>query len=183
MASGEQTSAAWTSCGSALRLPTWASRTCRCPKSHVRLVQAISPNIQALDDAPEGEILSMDQGKAIEMMKPGDMVMCRINAELIRCAYSLIRRGIRPLVKGRDIGEGLLSLLDKLSKDVDPDHEMSSLRTALSAYRYEQETKLLALGEKAESRILALADKCDCLLEFLSNATTLAEVRRNIETL
>jgi DNA helicase-2/ATP-dependent DNA helicase PcrA len=158
--------------------------TRRCPKSHVALAKAISPEIQALDDAPEGVILSLPYAKAVEEMKVGDLVLCRVNAELIQCAYALIKRRIRPLVKGRDIGEGLLSLLDKLAKDVDPDHEMESLQQALSAYRYEQEDKLMAAyGDKAESRILALQDKCGCLIEFLANAKTIAEMRTNIESL
>lgn len=90
--------------------------TLRCPKLHVQLAQTLFPNIQALDDAPLGEIFSMAPDKATEMMEPGDMVICRVNKALIHTAYALIKRGIRPLIKGRDLGKGLIVLIEKLEK-------------------------------------------------------------------
>jgi len=157
--------------------------TYRCPKSHVVLAQSISPDIRALDDAPEGVIEEMLYKKAVGVMQPGDMVMCRVNAPLIGCAYSLIKRGIRPLLKGRDIGAGLVALLDKLMKDVDPQREMASLNEALNQYAYNEQTKLLALGDKAKGRVSALNDKCDCLREFIANSKSIVEMRGRITTL
>jgi DNA helicase-2/ATP-dependent DNA helicase PcrA len=90
--------------------------TQRCPKLHVKLAQAIDPNIHALEDAPLGEIITTTHDKGIAMLKPGDMAICRVNAPLVSVAYSLIRRGIRPLVKGRDIGKGLKALIAVLEE-------------------------------------------------------------------
>jgi DNA helicase-2/ATP-dependent DNA helicase PcrA len=157
--------------------------TYRCPKSHVRLAQAISPDIRALDDAPEGVIDTMTPKQAIKEMKPGDMVMCRVNAALIQCAYGLIKRGIRPILKGRDLGAGLLALIEKLEKSVDPKREMASLSEALNQYSYAEQTKLLALGDKAKGRVAALADKCDCLREFIANSKSIGEMQVRISTL
>jgi hypothetical protein len=157
--------------------------TYRCPKSHVRLAQAISPDIRALDDAPEGVIEEMLPKEAFKEMKPGDMVMCRVNAKLIECAYALIKRGIRPLLKGRDLGTGLLQLIDKLEKDVDPKREMASLSEALNQYSYAEQVKLLALGDKAKGRVAALVDKCDCLREFIANSKSIAEMHTRISTI
>jgi hypothetical protein len=156
--------------------------TRRCPKSHVRLAQAIDPNIRALDDAPEGEILNVSYGQAVEMMQPGDLVLCRVNAELIKTAYALIRRGVRPLIKGRDLGAGLLSLLDKLAKNA---ADVRALTEALTKYRIEEEDKIYeSLGEdKGAAKIMQLNDKCDCLFEFISGAKTVIEIRGRIESL
>jgi superfamily I DNA/RNA helicase len=159
--------------------------TYRCPKSHVVLAQAISPDIRALDDAPEGVIEEMEYKKAVDAMQPGDMVMCRVNAKLIECAYGLIKRNIRPLLKGRDIGAGLLALVDKLEKSALKlqGNEMSNLLAVLNQYRFDEQTKLLALGDKAKGRVAALSDKCDCLCEFIANSKTIKDMRYRIETL
>lgn len=163
--------------------------TRRCPKSHVMLAQTLYPeHIRALDDAPMGEILQVHEDAAIEMMQPGDMVVCRVNAKLIPTAYALIRRGIRPVVKGRDIGEGLISLLDRLEEmmEVHPgagSETMWALGECLSIYCHEKEQELLPLGDKAEGRIAALRDKCDCMQQFINGAKSIPEIRQQIESL
>lgn len=167
--------------------------TRRCPKAHVAMAQNLFPDIQALPDAPEGEIFSMTRDAATNEMKPNDLVICRVNKELISTAYALIRRGVRPSVKGRDIGKGLLQLIATLEKDCAPstpdpndperESEMHQLRGALSRYRFEQESKLSVLGAKAEGRIASLQDKCDCLLEFIANSKTVEEMVAQIESI
>src|SRR6185369_272445 len=138
--------------------------TRRCPKSHVKLAQGLFHDIQALPDAPEGDIIETSYPAAVDAMRVGDMVVCRVNQGLVKCAYDLIRRGIRPAIKGRDIGQGLLSLVDTLEKTMPVcpgPTEMDKARQALSVYRAEHMKKLLALGDKAAGRIASLTDKCD----------------------
>lgn len=154
--------------------------TRRCPKSHVRLARALSPNIQALDDAPEGVVMSVREDDAIAMMEPGDMVICRINAPLIHAAYELIKRGVRPVIKGRDIGKGLTDLAIKLKgqcedagewpEDGGGRDQMRVLRAALRNYHANESARLATIGEKAQGRIAALDDKCSCMLEFIAGA-------------
>jgi superfamily I DNA/RNA helicase len=160
--------------------------TRRCPKLHVQMAQSLFPDIRALDDAPIGEILQMPRDKAVQEMKPGDLVICRVNAALIPTAYDLIRRGIRPIVKGRDIGKGLIQLIDTLMKAVEVipgSDDMVKIREALFIYRYEHESKLILLGDKAQGRLEALHDKCDCLIEFIRNAKSITEMRTQVEKL
>lgn len=175
--------------------------TRRCPKIHVQMAQYLFPNIQALDDAPLGEVSSVKQDKAIESMKIGDLVLCRINKELIKAAYKLIKRGVRPSIKGRDIGKGLLGLLDTLVNQATektqkqfyggaPGTAMGPgaittqmLAAQLDSYRFDQESKLIPLGDKAAGRIETLHEKCDCVSEFISNSLTIEEIRQSIATL
>jgi len=167
--------------------------TRRCPKSHVRLAQNLFPDIQALPDAPEGEILSVKKEKAVDMMTPGDLVICRVNAELIGVAYALIRRKIRPIIKGKDIGKGLRTLIDKLEERAVqrldaaaraqyPD-ELAIIREELGIYGREEAERLLKLEEKGEGRVQNLMDKCACMMEFITNAKTVQQIRENLEEL
>jgi len=159
--------------------------TRRCPKLHVELAKNLYPEIQALDDAPVGEILQMSHDKAIAEMRAGDMAICRINKELITTAYALIRRKVRPQVKGRDIGKGLLQFITTLLKigEVIPGPEMVKITEALNIYRNEKLAELAPLGDRAEGRIQAVNDKCDCMLEFITNSQSVAEIQNQIETL
>ena len=160
--------------------------TRRCSKSNVRLAQGLFPEIQSLPDAPEGDVLETSYDAAVTAMRIGDMVICRVNQGLVKCAYDLIRRGIRPAIKGRDIGTGLLSLTDVIEKTMPTcpgPTEMDKARQALSVYRAEQMRKLTAIGDKAAGRITSLTEKCDCLGEFIAEVQTLKQLRDAIERL
>ena len=61
--------------------------TRRCPKLHVELANRIVPQIRAMDDAPMGKVTVMTKAAAVSAMKPGDMVLCRVNAELLMVDY------------------------------------------------------------------------------------------------
>lgn len=167
--------------------------TRRCPKSHVRLAANLFPDISALPDAPEGEIIETDRDSATAMMKVGDMVLCRINKELIRTAYSLIRRGVRPAIKGRDLGKSLLAFIDDLKTVMDKElidqpsvgseREITRFSRALNTYAVEQMEKLQELGDKAAGRMAALQDKFDCMSEFIANSSTISEIGSRIRQL
>ncbi len=170
--------------------------TRRCPKLHVMMAQQLYPEIVALDDAPLGEILTVGADEAHNHMALGDLVLCRVNKELIGCAYKLIRRGLRPLIKGRDFGKGILSFLKTLEEAANKnyggarDHsrvnnpeEMKYLTQALKDYHREELDKLLPLGEKAEGRIEQLGDKCACMGEMIANSASASELRDRITKL
>ncbi len=160
--------------------------TRRCPKLHVQLAQMLYPNIRALDDAPLGEILNSSFTDSIASMIPGDLVICRVNAPMISAAYALIRRGIRPVVKGHDFGKGLLSLVDKIEKAsaVCPGMtELERFSNALRIYRRDQENDLLKLGDRGKGALEWLRDKCDCMIEFVQNSSSVVDIRTRIETM
>lgn len=159
-------------------LPLTVTR--RCPKSHVAIAQSIVPQFRALEDAPEGEILTCSETQAIDKMQPGDLVLCRCNAPLIPTAYALLRRGVKAVIRGRDIGKGLIQLIEKLERT---SADLFALAQALRVYKYEELTRLAPLGDKATGRISVLIDKCDCLEEMISGAKSITGLKGNIESL
>ena len=85
----------------------------RCAKNIVKRASNIYPDIEAAPDAIEGEDVSFDTYKP-DMFQGGDMIICRNNAPTIQMAFKLIANRIPVFVKGRDIGRGLITLIDKL---------------------------------------------------------------------
>lgn len=160
----------------AITLPL--SITYRCPASHVRLLQMIVPTIEAAPNAPEGELIyDMPLYKATAEMKSGDMVLCRVNAPLVKVCYSLIRSGKKAVIRGRDIGKGLISLVDKMRAA-----SIVELVQKLEDYRRRELDKLFAKGAR-ESSIMALNDRIDTLEALTDNCRDLTELRARIETI
>jgi DNA helicase-2/ATP-dependent DNA helicase PcrA len=88
-------------------------RTYRCGKAIVRSAQEIVPEIEYGEDQHEGEVIELPIEKLLETVKVGDVIISRINAPLIRYCFQLIRMGIPANIRGRDVGDGLKSLVKK----------------------------------------------------------------------
>lgn len=150
--------------------------TRRCGKKIVEIAQTVVPYIKALDSAGEGSVRYMaeDRGEdgkliprdekalfksATEEVGNGDMVLCRMNAPLISFAYGVLKRGMKCVIKGREIGNGLVAVVkDRLTGDTP-----SEFTESLQGWYKEEEEKLMRLGEKGVNKLAALGDKADCL--------------------
>lgn len=153
------------------------SITYRCPRSHVELAQQLVPHLEAAPWAEPGEIVeNLPRDNAVSIMVDGDLVMCRTNAPLVKLCYQLIRAKKKATIQGRDIGQGLLQLIDKLKpKDLD------NLLEKLEAYRWREMTKLQRMGR--ENSIQSLEDKCECIIALCEDLENLSELRASIENI
>ena len=152
--------------------------TRRCPVSHVNAAKNIVPTLEAMPNAIDGTLDRINRAKMIESVQIGDMIIARRNAPLISVAYELIRKGVSVIVRGRDIGKGLQSLISKFKAD-----SIDDLIDRAEQYREKEIAKLQKKGKKAESAIQSLNDKIDTLIAFTDGKNTIDEVRRSIETL
>jgi hypothetical protein len=151
------------------------SITYRCPKSHVEMAQKLVPHIEAWENAKEGIIEVINNDEFLQKAKEGDMVLCRTNAPLISPALMLIRNGIKAVVLGRDIGKGLLNLIEKIEKR-DKVTALHSLLYNLEDYMYAELSKLLQSGKESKAQYLedqvatirALSDGCNSISELKS---------------
>lgn len=133
----------------------------RCPKSHVRLCADIFPGIEASETATEGEIEFLDPEKLYQVVRPGDLVLCRTTAPLVETCLSLLREGVRAKVRGRDIGANFISILNKLQKNSRFVFEMFS--QFLDDYRQLQAAAIGISDKDAEMKLAALDDKVDTM--------------------
>lgn len=152
------------------------SVTYRNPKNIVSLVNNRFPHIplEAAEWAIEGEIKDVVYGKALVEMEPGDMVLCRNNAPLVRPAFALIRNGVKAVIRGRDIGKGLLSLIRKFEV-----YDVSDLFLKLDEYANKEVTKLLVAKKNTQAQ--ALQDKVDTVYAIADGCQYVFEVERKIE--
>jgi superfamily I DNA/RNA helicase len=156
------------------RYPLTVTR--RCPQSHVRLAQALVPDIEALPEAREGVLEQVDREQVADLADEGDMVICRTNAPLLQVAYAIISRGGKATVRGRNIGDGLTRLVERLKPDT-----IADLAAKLAEYR-ETERKALEAADASQSAILALTDKCECLKVLVARCQSVDDVLRRVDT-
>lgn len=83
----------------------------RCPTTHIELAQKIVPQIRARKDAPEGKVISVKTDEALELVKDGDLVICRSTAPVVAQCIQLIERGVKARVRGRDVAQLLVDLV------------------------------------------------------------------------
>lgn len=156
--------------------------TRRCAKAVVVLAQTLVADFKAFEGNAQGSIDTID-AEAFDRLAlvPGeDAVICRKTAPLVSVCYSLISRDISAKVIGKDIGEGLLALVDRWKVK-----SLTALNDRLEAYKEREIAKLLAA--KKETAADALADKVETLQVLIralpAQTATVADLRAQITTL
>lgn len=159
--------------------------TFRCPKAVVREAQQTVQHIQADDTAPEGKVSQADYAEFLapvnlKTLQASDAILCRKTKPLVELAYNLIKNGVACHVEGRDIGAGLLKLVNRFAKLTDLD----KLRDQLNAYCEQQTAKLIAKGKETQAE--ALIDRVETVKVIMDSqppATTVAELRSRIASM
>lgn len=147
--------------------------TYRCATSIVDFAKQWVPAIEAAPGAVQGVVRNVDQNWKHEDFNGSDLIVCRTSKPLVTLAYQFLRARIPARVMGKDIGEGLKSLVKKMNaKGID------ALVDKLEAYTEREVKKALARGSEAKAE--AVQDKTDsvmCLIEGL------AETERTVPAL
>lgn len=91
------------------------SVTYRCPTSVVACAQAFVPALEAAPSAPAGEVAYKGYAQMIKDAGPGNFILSRLNAPLLRLCLTFIKEGRSAIVEGKDIGKGLITLIKKLT--------------------------------------------------------------------
>lgn len=147
--------------------------TRRCPAAHVDLVQGLVPDFAALPDAPDGEIACVDPGSDEDFRfqpSPGDLIICRTNAPVVGVAFRLVTQNTRVVIRGRDLGRGLASLVERLKPD-----GIRDLTRKLAAYR-DGELARLVDEDAPAAAVESLTDRCLCLSFLMQVAGSVDEV-------
>jgi superfamily I DNA/RNA helicase len=146
----------------------------RCPKKVVDLAKEYAADIESAPFAKEGNIANISEDKLIDYVKPGDFVISRTNAPLIKHCMFFLKNGVKSNIAGKDVGAGLLFLLRKSKKKTLP-----AFVRWLEAW---QAGEIKRLKEKNRSSG-AILDKCECLLTICDGASSINEVEDIIKNL
>lgn len=138
------------------RLPLSVSY--RCPRQVVARAKQYVSQIEPREGAPEGKVEELDQQWKLQDLGSTDLVVCRNTKPLLDLGYRLMRAKIPLRIMGRDIGEGLISLIRKCD---DGSGALDPFLVALERWREREEQKALAKGNEAKAE--AITDKAQAL--------------------
>jgi superfamily I DNA/RNA helicase len=154
--------------------------TYRCPTAVVAYAQQWVSHIEAAPGAPEGSVEDLGDGWKHEQFDSTDLIVCRTSRPLIAMAYSFLRARIPARVMGKEIGEGLKSLVRKMNAK-----GIEGLVDKLDDYTTREYEKAIAKGQEAKAE--AIRDKTDSILVLIEgleeNDRTIPALLRCIDDL
>lgn len=140
----------------------------RCDKRIVEEAKKVFPDkIEASSFTQDGIVRKGDFMEA----QDGDFILCRNNLPLVQVFIDLLKKQKRSTIKGKDFGENLIEILDKISRPQD-------LACVL-------EEKMQSLLEKGIPRgiainhpsYIALQEKCDILALLLKEGMSVNDLK------
>jgi hypothetical protein len=138
------------------------SITYRCAQAVVQEARQVYKDIESWEHSPQGVVRHSQVEQ--ETYSDTDLVLCRMNRPLVALAYSLLQQGIPCHVRGRDIGEGLIKLIEKQGC-----FTVQELITRLNdEYAVEVEK---AQSKEDDAKLQRLEDKYSSALLFCGKAT------------
>ncbi len=152
----------------------------RCPRSVIASIQHISPLIQPRPDAPEGLVQWVPPEEVDALVQPGDAILCRLNAPLLRQCLSFIRKGRKARIEGRDIGKSLMTLARRRKW-----YDLEELEANLDAIEdFERDKMQQANTRRAVSKYERIKDSLDTLRVIAGRAHEIgASSQRDFENL
>ncbi|GGS44045.1 UvrD-helicase domain-containing protein [Deinococcus knuensis] len=142
----------------------------RCARAVVGAARTVSDFITAAPGAPRGAVEHLSAADLD--VRPGDAVLCRLNAPLLRLALDLLARGVRVHLTGRDLAG---RLLDVAGAALPPNFTRQQADDSLSAYlngRLESLERAEAAGDRRARRAAQdLRDLCRCALLLARRVT------------
>jgi superfamily I DNA/RNA helicase len=158
--------------------------TYRCPKDVVALAQALVPDFHAAPEAPRGKVrnFGLELLHAGKDVLPGDFVLSRTNAPLVTACLRLLRAGVRARIAGREIGKGILALIDRLHA-----RDLPDLSRALVEWKRKEVLRVAGLcgdnEDLLEAKVQELEDTVETLAALTEGLSSIPELKARVESL
>ena len=135
--------------------------TYRCPTTVVKYAQQWVKDIHARDGAEEGIVQNMGGKWDLTTFKERDLIVCRTSRQLIALGFKLIREHIPCYIMGREIGDGLKSLIGKQNA-----YSLDELDKRIQSWGDREAQKALSEGD--ENKAEAVYDKVDAIRNIIA---------------
>lgn len=135
----------------------------RCAQEIVKEAQSVVPYIEFAETSEAGKVSrDVPAQDAFKLLGNHDAILCRNTAPLFQIAYKLIGEGRGCKILGRDIGTGLVKLINKMRAKT-----IENLITKLEEFSSREVAKFTAKGQ--EQKAAALMDKIECINVVINN--------------
>lgn len=159
------------------------SYTYRCGKAIVDEARKIvGEAINAGPNNPDGLVKTVTQ-EEMELQE-GDMLVSRVNAPLMGIAWGLVKQRRNVKVVGRDIGKGLIKLINKVrgKKDKKTD-SLATLTERLELWRTKEIEKFQNKKSDTDMQQVVVNDQADCISQIAGKCETIEQITEFITDL
>ncbi|CAB4196902.1 AAA domain containing protein [uncultured Caudovirales phage] len=150
------------------------SVTYRCPKKIVKLAQEVVPDIECLESAPDGHVEDIFVGDMLKDVRPGDFILSRTNAPLIKYCMALLKANVPANIQGRDVGANLQYFIKKSKAKT-----INKFIEYVNNWREQEVDRLMSEKKDTSSAI----DKAECLLNLCEGTLTIKDLKETIDKL
>lgn len=164
-------------------LPLTVTR--RCGKEIVDLAKTIVPSYRAASTNPKGAVVQGSSDTLVDDLQgiskansETTMVLCRTNAPLVGLAFQLLRKEVPVIIRGRDIGAGLIKLVEKMAEKSDKINNMIDNLMEYADQEAARINKRYKYG--AEEKLVALEDKVDCIRVLASDCSGVTDLTNKL---
>jgi DNA helicase-2/ATP-dependent DNA helicase PcrA len=148
----------------------------RCPRLHVELASRLAPEMQAASGAAAGSIQVVPDADLEACVRPGDLILCRVNAPLLAACLRIIRLGLPCTIRGVDLAGRLLKLADDVLGN-DPGNYEQKLTRSQRAAEVRLQQLLPERGQAAPVQA-QLSDELACLRQLCRDLAAGSAVSR-----
>jgi len=127
----------------------------RCPTAVINEAKGVNQTIEhpEVNSNGEGLVETINKNKYEVVVQEGDFVLCRTTAPLIKYCLRMLSLKKRAYVKGREIGEGLIKLIDTVCNG-SINMRMEEFQTKLDTYFSERLAHLNNLNREDQATLL-----------------------------
>jgi superfamily I DNA/RNA helicase len=153
------------------------TKTFRCGKKIVKLANVLVPDYQSFDGAHDGEVTELASNAMLDKIAIGDCVLSRLNAPLMTCALSILRKGVPARIEGRDIASQLLKMIKDLRAKSVPDY-MAKVESW-----YNKQVARHTKAKNAQAKIDTARDIVDTLQAVAQDMPSVQAIEQRINDL
>jgi superfamily I DNA/RNA helicase len=155
--------------------------TYRCAQAVTRRAQTLVPAIEAAPTNPEGSVQPCTYTDMLMLAKAGDFILSRLNAPLVSAILRLLLMRKKAKMRGRQIGQGLIGLIRRLTRGNLSAITVSVLEERLDTWERKTVTKLASSGQKDLAE--KVRDQAAMIRAFSEDAVSVQKVVSDIEEL
>lgn len=146
----------------------------RCGSKIVEEARRFVPELEPAPNCKTGQVVTCTLPQLLKEVRPGDFVISRSNAPLVKLCMQFLRDGKRAQIEGRDIGKTLAAFVRK-QRASDPEDLVNKVRAWAA-----KEAVRLAESVPPKSAD-AVWDRCECVLAFCEGAQTVEQILDRID--
>lgn len=156
--------------------------TYRCAKGIVKVARQYVPDFTAGESNPEGIVDGLAMDQLLDVVQPGDAILSRVNAPLVRLALRSLRNGVPAVMAGReDVATGIASRIKKLAKG-DAAKCVTTFLEQLMWWAEREREKARRLPERlAASKVDHVDDTVECIYALADGVATVPELHSRLE--